>query len=41
MAWQKRPMEDTEPRVQRLFHGLYLERDIGLQSLASAGLCVL
>ena len=35
-----RPNEDTEPRVQQLFVGLYLERDIGSQDLAGAGLCV-
>ena len=33
-------MEDTEPRVQRLFHGLYPERGAGSQDLAGAGLCV-
>jgi len=38
--WQKRPIEDTEPRVQQLFDGLYPERDIGSQDLAGAGLCV-
>jgi hypothetical protein len=34
-------MEETEPRVQQLFHGLYLERGIGSQDLANAGFCVL
>ena len=32
-------MEDTEPRVQRLFQGPYRETDMGPQGLASAGLC--
>lgn len=32
-------MEDTEPRVQRLFHGLYRETGVGPQGLAGAGLC--
>lgn len=36
----KRPNEDTEPRVQRLFVGLYLETDIGSQDLAGVGFCV-
>ena len=36
----QRPMRDTEPRVQQLSHGLYTERCIGSQGLASAGLCV-
>lgn len=40
MAWQKKPKEDTEPRVQRLFFGSYSERNMGLQNLASAGFCV-
>ena len=40
MAWLKRPLEDTEPRVQRLFQGPYRETGMGLQGLASAGLCV-
>lgn len=33
-------MEDTEPRVQRLFHGLYRETGIGSQDLAGAGFSV-
>lgn len=33
-------MTDTEPRVQQLSHGPYLERGVGSQDLASAGLCV-
>lgn len=33
-------MEDTEPRVQRLFHGLYRETGVGPQGLAGAGLSV-
>jgi len=37
----QRPDEDTEPRVQQLFIGLYRETDIGAQVLANAGLCVL
>lgn len=36
-----RPNHDTEPRVQQLVIGLYLERDIGLKGLANAGLCVI
>lgn len=36
----KIPNEDTEPRVQQLFVGSYLERDMGSQGPANAGLCV-
>ena len=36
----QRPLEDTEPRVQRLFQGPYRETGMGPQGLASAGLCV-
>lgn len=36
----KRPMEDTEPHVQQLFHGLYWETNIGSQDLAGVGFCV-
>jgi integrase len=39
-VWRKRPNHDTEPRVQQLVIGLYLERDIGSQDLAGAGFCV-
>jgi hypothetical protein len=35
-----RPMNDTEPRVQQLIHGLYRETDIGSQDLAGTGFCV-
>jgi hypothetical protein len=34
------PNEDVEPRVQQLFVGLCLERDIWSKDLASAGLFV-
>jgi hypothetical protein len=34
------PMNDTEPRVQQLIHGLYWETDIGSQGLAGAGFSV-
>ena len=34
------PIEDTEPRVQQLFDGSYLERDMESQDSAGAGLCV-
>jgi|GEM_PF-1483198 hypothetical protein len=34
------PNEDTEPRVQRLFVGSYLERGMWPQGLAGAGLSV-
>src|SRR3990167_7530719 len=37
----QRPNEDTEPRVQQLFVGLYPERGIGPKGLANAGLCVI
>ncbi len=40
MAWLKRPIADTEPRVQQLSDGPYPERGVGPQGLASAGLCV-
>ena len=40
MAWSRDPMTNTEPRVQQLVIGLYFERDIGSQDLASAGLSV-
>ncbi len=33
-------MEDTEPRVQRLFQGSYRETGMGPQGLAGAGFCV-
>ncbi len=36
----EKPMEDTEPRVQRLFHGSYRETGMGPQGLAGAGLSV-
>jgi hypothetical protein len=36
----KRPIVDTEPRVQQLSDGLYRETDMGSQDLASAGLSV-
>jgi len=36
----QRPIADTEPRVQQLSDGLYRETGIGLQGLASAGLCI-
>ena len=38
--WHKRPDEDTEPCVQRLFIGPYQETGMGSQDLASAGFCV-
>ena len=37
----KSPDEDTEPLVQQLFIGPYIERCMGSQDLASGGLCVL
>lgn len=33
-------MEDTEPHVQRLFHGSYRETGMGPQGPASVGLSV-
>lgn len=33
-------MEDTEPHVQRLFHGSYRETGMGPQGLAGVGFCV-
>jgi len=33
-------MKDTEPRVQRFFHGSYPERDMGRKPCCNAGLCV-
>jgi hypothetical protein len=36
----QRPIEDTEPRVQQLFYGLYRETGIGSQDLAGAGFSV-
>jgi len=39
VRYDKNPDEDTEPRVQRLFIGSYLERDIWPQGLADAGFC--
>ena len=41
MGMAKRPNEDTEPRVQQLFVGLYIERYIGSQDLAGPGFCVI
>ncbi len=35
------PNDDTEPRVQQLVIGLYIERCIGSQDLAGTGLSVL
>lgn len=36
----RNPMKDTEPHVQRLFHGSYQETGMEPQGLAGVGLCV-